>query len=153
MFPRVASQLIRTFVSGVLFTVIIILLLTDSRTPSLRRTPEFIHPVLLTTKSVHEASSTATQLPAAASALQTSTKEGDAQCCGRSCENVEVNIDATGVINPHPFHWIFVEKNLCSGRRKDVFVLAVVHSAPANVKRRMHIRETWGSQRLYSKVA
>lgn len=56
------------------------------------------------------------------------------------------------IVNEHNFKWTILETDLCGGRQKDVFILAVVHSAPANVQRRMHIRATWGSRNYFNLV-
>jgi hypothetical protein len=36
--------------------------------------------------------------------------------------------------------------------RHDIFTLAIVHTAPMHLKRRMAIRETWASQKYYNIV-
>lgn len=56
------------------------------------------------------------------------------------------------VVNPHPFEFTIVEKDICNVKRPDIFILSVVHTHPANYKKRMHIRETWGNQRYYDRV-
>lgn len=75
----------------------------------------------------------------------------------KSLESVEnsvtLNFEPTAVpINPHPFQFTLLETEICTKTRPDLFILAVVHTAPKNYKRRMLIRETWGSQRLYKEV-
>ncbi len=63
--------------------------------------------------------------------------------------SVSVQSNEEGVVNPHPFKFLLLEKTVCLEKRKDVFLVIMVHSALENYKRRMLIRETWGSQRLY----
>ncbi|XP_076448322.1 beta-1,3-galactosyltransferase 1-like [Babylonia areolata] len=51
------------------------------------------------------------------------------------------------VVNPHPFAYLINPRHACRaehGRR--VEMLVYVHSAPANFKKRMSIRQTWGEQ-------
>lgn len=58
MFPRMASQMTKNLIGGILLTVIIILLLTsDSRTPTVqqqKKAPEVIRQVVFLTKPASE---------------------------------------------------------------------------------------------------
>ncbi len=55
----------------------------------------------------------------------------------------------SSTVNPHPFQFLLNEEDICSRKRKDIFIISVVHTAPKNYKRRMLIRETYGSQEIY----
>ena len=51
------------------------------------------------------------------------------------------------VVNPHPFKYILNNPNVC--REQDIYVIAYVHTAPDHYKRRVVIRQTWGSPSNY----
>ena len=50
-------------------------------------------------------------------------------------------------INPHPFQYILNGQSVC--KDSDVFLVVYVHTAPSHYKRRMVIRQTWGSAKYY----
>lgn len=52
------------------------------------------------------------------------------------------------LVNPHNFNYTILETDVCANR-PEPFLLTVVHTHPANYKRRMVIRETWGAGNGY----
>ncbi|KAK6176906.1 hypothetical protein SNE40_015116 [Patella caerulea] len=48
--------------------------------------------------------------------------------------------------NNHPFHYILNPTNICHG--DNIYMLIYIHTAPVNFKKRVSIRETWGSQQF-----
>lgn len=59
-------------------------------------------------------------------------------------------VDHTNVPNPHPFAYLINTDNLCY--KQHVFLFVYVHSAPANFKKRLMIRNTWGNAKYYPGV-
>lgn len=47
--------------------------------------------------------------------------------------------------------YLIEEPSICA-QHSGLFLITIVHSAPANYKRRLVIRETWGNQKYYSRV-
>lgn len=53
------------------------------------------------------------------------------------------------VVNPHPFKYVLNNPNVC--KDQDIYILAYVHTAPDHYKRRIVIRQTWGSASNYER--
>lgn len=56
------------------------------------------------------------------------------------------------IVNPHNYTFLINQEDICTKRRPDLFLVAIVHTSPANFRRRMMIRETWASQSIYDQV-
>ena len=50
-------------------------------------------------------------------------------------------------VNPHYFKYTINPTQICA--RRDIFLLAYIHSAPEHYKRRTAIRDTWGNQKNF----
>ncbi|XP_041347342.1 beta-1,3-galactosyltransferase 1-like [Gigantopelta aegis] len=51
------------------------------------------------------------------------------------------------VVNPHLFRYLLNPKTFCS--KKDIFIIAYVHSTPDHFEKRDAIRQTWGKMKYY----
>uniref|UniRef100_A0A0M3HXP6 Hexosyltransferase n=1 Tax=Ascaris lumbricoides TaxID=6252 RepID=A0A0M3HXP6_ASCLU len=49
------------------------------------------------------------------------------------------------------YRWTILERDFCSTRYRNLFLLIIVHTAVSHVKERQAIREMWGNIRLYDK--
>ena len=66
-------------------------------------------------------------------------------------EAVRKSTAISSPINPHNFAYVINPTETCVNR--DVFLLALVLSAPSNTDRRAVIRETWGDRRNFAEIA
>jgi hypothetical protein len=69
----------------------------------------------------------------------------------KSKTDVTVNADRARITNPHDFNYIRNPgAHVCSPNHgSDIFLLVYVHSAPANLKNRLAIRESWSQKCLF----
>ena len=67
---------------------------------------------------------------------------------GKHVKTLKTNTNA--IVNAHDFKYILNTPDLC--KEKDVFMLAYVHTAVGNYKKRMVIRQTWGNNKYYPNV-
>lgn len=51
------------------------------------------------------------------------------------------------IVNPHPFKYILNNPTACRG--KEIYIVAYVHTSPDHYRRRVVIRQTWGSASNY----